>query len=195
MPTVIADYVETWRHYHPDVQHELWRDRDLGWIPNRDLYDDARRLVVPDAVNQLRADIARYAILERHGGFYVDADTEALRDVWSALEGHDAWAAAEDTRWVGNTYLACTPHHPVAQALVERLSASVTKNSGSRPNKMTGPQYLTPIWHEFGCHVAPTAGWFPYSYRDVKRGLRKPGSYPDAYAVHHWQHTRDMLKQ
>lgn len=192
MPERYAAYRATWARHHPDWEHRFWSDDDLGWIPHRDLYDRADELVPGDAVGQFRADIARYAILAKHGGFYADVDTEALRPVDAALVGHDAFAAAEDDRWVGNTYLAAAPNHPVTFDLVDRLAASVQRHRGWRPNRMTGPHYLTPIWRRRRCHVAPRHLWFPYSYRDVYND-RVPGDYGNAYAVHHWGHARDLV--
>jgi mannosyltransferase OCH1-like enzyme len=192
LPDHLAGHVASWRRHHPGWEHILWRDADLGWLRHKDEFARASSTVPPDAVGQLRADIARYEILERHGGLYVDCDTEALRPVDDALAGVDAWAAAEDTHWIGNTYLAAMPGHPVMAALVDGLAASIRRQHGHRPNRMTGPRYLTPIWRAHGCTVGPTARWFPYSYRHVKAGAI-PTDWGDAYAVHHWQHTRDTI--
>lgn len=170
----------------------MWGDEDLRWLEHRDLYEAAPELVPADAVGQLRADIARYEILAKHGGLYVDADTVALRPVDTALAGHDTFAAAEDPTWIGNTYLGSTPGHPAMLELVAGLRTSIARADGRlRPNRLTGPQYLTAVWCRNSCHVAPTRLWFPYSYRHVRRGA-VPTSYGDAYAVHRWEHTRDL---
>jgi mannosyltransferase OCH1-like enzyme len=191
VPDELATWMESWRRLHRSWVHRLWRDDDLGWLTHRDLFDCAPDLVPVDAVGQLRADIARYEILLRHGGLYVDCDTEALRPVDEVIAGVDVWAAMEDTRWVGNTYLAATPGHEVMRALVSGIPASVRLHAGKRPNVMTGPQYLSPLWRSHRCPVSAPRRWFPYSYRDVRRGT-VPTDYGDAYAVHHWRHTRDL---
>lgn len=192
LPDHLAACVDSWRTQHPHWEHRLWTDEDLTWLAHRDLYDRAPNLVPRDAVGQLRGDIARYEILHRYGGLYVDADTQALRPVDQALAGHAAWAAAEDSNWVGNTYLGGTAGHPVMADLVNGIPASIAAHRGRRPNRMTGPRYLTPVWHRHGCHVAPRELWFPYSYSDVKAGT-VPDDVGDAYALHLWQHTRDVL--
>lgn len=197
MPERYLRYQATWHSMHGGWTFRLWNDNNLGWIPNRDLFDRADKIVPAHAVGQVRSDVARYAILERYGGLYVDYDTEALQSVDQALRGHDAFATAEDDRWVGNTYLAAVPNHPVMRALVERLpdharrAQRMTRISSSG---LSGPRYLTPIWREFGCHVDPAELWFPYSYRDVRRDT-VPEDYGDAFAVHHWGHVRELLKK
>lgn len=187
----------SWREHHPEWEYRLWRDEDVydsgDWML-RDVFDRAADLVPPDAVGQFKADLFRYELLRRQGGFYADCDTYALRPLDEALSGHELWAAAEDTHWVGNTYLACTPHHPAMIALTRRLRAHIYQfPRGTRPNRLTGPKYITPLWVEFKGHVAESGLWYPYSYRDVINNT-VPTDYGDAFAVHEWRHTRDRVR-
>lgn len=193
LPLHLAACIDTWRDNHPGWEYCLWTETNLGWLKNRDLYDAAPSLVPRDAIGQFRADIARYEILRKHGGLYTDCDTTSLRPMDDLLEGRDAFAAAEDDNWVGNTYLACTPEHPVMQELVEGIPASVKKRRGKRPNWLTGPRYLTPVWQKHNAFVAEQRLFYPYSYSDVKNGT-VPSDFGDAYAVHHWEHTRSVLQ-
>jgi mannosyltransferase OCH1-like enzyme len=188
--------IESWWTHHVIMggwTYRLWTDADLDWLRHRDLYDQAPNLVPADAVGQLRADIARYEILERHGGLYVDIDTVALQPVDGALEGHDTFAAREDPSWIGNTYLGCTAGHPVMKELVANLRANINLTNGrTRPNRLTGPRYLTPIWQSHNGYVAPREQWFPYSYTDVKNGTVPTRFDEDVYATHLWNHTREL---
>lgn len=187
----------SWVKHNPGWVHFLWHDRYLGWLQHRDLYDDAPNLVPADAVGQFRSDIARLEILHKFGGMYVDCDTICMRPIETALAGHDAWAAAEDAVWVGNTYLAAKAHHPVFAELVEKLRENVTRNKGRglRPNRLSGPRYLTPIWNRHGCYVAPSRLWFPYSYVDLKRGKVPTYVSKEVYSVHQWRHTEEILQE
>lgn len=194
VPAHLAEYMATWQRKNPTWNYRLWRDGDLDWLHHRGMFDRAARIVPPDAVGQFKADIARYEILAKHGGFYADADTECLTSIDDAVAGVDAWAAAEDQNFVGNTYLACTPGHPVMRALVDGLPVSAAKRMGQRANRISGPRYLTPIWNKHGCHVDPSDLWFPYSYRDRINGTI-PTDYGDAYSAHHWEHTRTVLER
>lgn len=193
LPAHLARYIDTWHDQHPEWEHFLWTDEDLVWLEHRDLYDHAPSLVPRDAIGQLKADIARYEILRRYGGLYVDCDTTSLRPIDSLLQGHDTFAAAEDSNWVGNTYLAASPQHPVMCDLVSGLSDSISDGRGKRPNKLTGPQYLTPIWKKHRAFIAEQRLFYPYSYSDVKKNT-VPTDFGDAYAVHHWEHTRAVLQ-
>lgn len=174
---------------------KLWTEHEIDelTLQNRALYDRAESIVPRDAVEQFRADIARYEILYAFGGMYTDVDTVPLKNVEPALEGHREFAAHEDRTWVGNTYLAAVPEHPIMRTLIDGLPANVHRFRGKRPNKMSGPQYLTPVWNRHHGHIAPRAQWFPYSYIDVKRGSVPTEFGPDVYAVHGWDHTRRVL--
>lgn len=186
---------QSWLKRNPGWTHCMWTDKALTWLEHRDLYNAAPKLVPKDAIGQFRSDIARLEILHKFGGMYVDCDTICMRPVDEALNGHDAWAASEDGTWVGNTYLAATPHHPVLAELVQELRENITRNTGKgwRPNRLSGPRYLTPIWNKHGCYVAPGRLWFPYSYVDVKRGKIPTYVSKDVFAVHEWRHHREVL--
>lgn len=195
IPAQYLQGIRSWLDMHPNWDYKLWTDEDLHWLTRRDLYNQALELVPSDAVGQFRADIARYEILLRFGGLYVDIDTVCLRPVGEALVGHNEFAAWEDQNWVGNTYLGCTPGHPVMEKLVAGLRDSVRRANGHlRPNRLTGPRYLTPIWLGEGCHVAPQHLFYPYSYSHVKAGT-VPNEYHDAYTVHLWGHTRALMNR
>ena len=206
--------ITSWRARHPDWEHRLWGDEHTGdWkthdvpeLRNRNLYDRAEELVPPDAVGQFRSDVARYEILFDHGGLYVDTDTVCLRPIDDLLDGltergkvpgGHAWAAMEDRNWVGNTYLAAERRTDVFAELVSRLPenvASAPRTVWWRPNKLSGPKYLTPIWRKHRQHTSPSRLFFPYSYNDVKRGTVPDAFGPEVYAVHEWAHTRSLME-
>lgn len=196
LPERFAANVAEWQSLHPDWEGMIWTDDELGDYPleNRSLYDQAEKLVPRDAVGQFRADIARYELLYAWGGFYADIDTRPLRSIEDALAGHELFAAAEDRNWIGNTYLGATMQHPALDEAIRKLPANVQRHRGRRPNKLSGPQFLTPILRKHGAYVAPTRQWFPYSYSHVKHNAIPDEFGQDVYAVHEWDHTRRVLE-
>lgn len=183
MPERLHGYVSSWREMHPDWQHVLW----LGFddLDNQRLYDRAEEIT--PHVGQLRSDLARYEVLWRHGGVYVDCDVEALRPIDDLLDV-DAFAGWEsDGVWVNNAVLAARPGHPLMRGLIDSAPDSIARNAGARPNRMTGPHLLTPLAeaHEITLHPAST--FYPYRWDELHR---QGDDYGDAYAVHHWENTR-----
>lgn len=194
-PSHLSANIHAWARMHPDWDFKLWTEREISDIglQNQALYDQAEKIVPRDALEQFRADIVRYELLALFGGVYVDVDTRPLRNIEPALAGHHEFAAREDRTWIGNTYVGAIPGHPIMRDIIAGMPANVHRFRGKRPNKLSGPQYITPIWNRHHGHVAPQRQWFPYSYIDVKRQTVPESFAEDVFAVHDWDHTRRVL--
>lgn len=187
MPDHLAAYIVSWRDLHPDWDHHLWTEHELRWLANQSLFDHAEDHT--PHVGQFRADIARYEILHRLGGVYVDCDFEARRPIDDLLDVGCFAAWEIDDVWVNNAILGATPGHPFLADLIDGLPANVTRTRGKRPNVMTGPQYLTPVYrrHADTVTVHPSRCFYPYLWNELHRAGE---DFPDAYAVHHWENAR-----
>lgn len=201
MPERYRENLKAWASLHLDWDITLWGDEDLQWLEHRDLYDDAAQFAPSHAVWQLRSDIARYEILNRHGGLYVDTDFTPLRNIEPALGSHDAFAVAETPDWVANGLLYVDrPNHPVTELILQDLRANVLSYRG-RPvrgvSAVSGPRFMTPRWRAHGCFEAETRLFLPLSYKDAYRGrFVDPTSLPpDTYAIHEWGHIRSIRGQ
>ena len=73
-PEVYRNYQQSWLANHPDWEYYLWTDADIAalGLENREFYDTSNNYGE-------RSDIARYEILYRFGGVYVDVDYECLK--------------------------------------------------------------------------------------------------------------------
>lgn len=185
-----------WAGWNPDHRYMLWT-RPLPDMLNLDLYERAAEFVKPDAIWQFRADLLRYEVLHRYGGFYADTDTKPLRPLPS-FAGFSEWCVAEDEKWHANTYLATEPCTDLFWALIERQRAHLnTLSPNAAASVASGPQYTTPIWDEFDGHVDyETKLWFPYGWREVRDWSFNKVEIPeDAYSIHEWQHSRDIRKR
>jgi mannosyltransferase OCH1-like enzyme len=194
MPERLQVNVQRWRDMHPDWTTYVWTDKNIPILRNGDLYRRAKQLVPADAVGQFRADIIRYELLYDFGGFYADVDTVPLKLIDDALTGHQVFAAMEDRNWIGNTYLGAVPGHKIFRDLVGLLPKNVKRLGAKRPNHLSGPRYLTPIWRAHSGYTAPSHLFYPYSYSDVKNGTVPDDYHRDAYCVHQWYHTESVLE-
>ena len=185
IPDQLQAFGRSWEEHHPTWEHRLWTEANLPSLRNQDLFDRAEE-IAPRNVGQLRADLVRYEILLEHGGVYVDCDFECLRPLDELLAGVSCFAALEDARWVNNAIMGAPQLHPFVEALVDGLPENIRRTTG-RPNKLSGPQYLTPIARRFGITIFPRELFYPYSYTELERGGEE---FPDAYAIHHWSNRR-----
>jgi mannosyltransferase OCH1-like enzyme len=118
---------------HPDWEYRLWTDGDFGWLENQDVYDAAERLVPDHKVGQLRSNVARYEILNRFGGVWLDADVEPLRPL-DGLLGPQAWAGWErQDEWVGTSVMGGDAGRTVLAAMHRRgKGRRVSGSAGSQ---------------------------------------------------------------
>lgn len=101
------DNVAEWRRQHPSYEVRLWFDADV----------DALMRSRPEWKEQLdkfenigaRADVARYAILDEHGGVYADMDTRPLKSIEPILAELDADEGAEDVVVGSSVPMAARP--------------------------------------------------------------------------------------
>lgn len=196
MPVHLAAYGDTWERLHPTWAHRLWTEDNLPELVNADVFDRAET-IAPGHEGQLRADVARYEILYRFGGVYVDADLEALRPIDELLDGRSCFVGWEDPGvWINNACMAAEPGHPFFAALIAGLPAHVDRlgrRGITRPNRLTGPQYATPIYREHAATVTafPKEHFYPYLWNELERIGEH---FPESYAVHHWHHRRTTRK-
>lgn len=192
-PEWTAGFAETWQR--PGWQLVTWDEEDIRSafrpLRNQAIYDAADELA-PDHVGQLRSDVVRLEILYMYGGLYVDTDFECLRPIDDLIEDLDCFAAWEvQDRWIANGLMGATPGHPFIGRLIDGLPSSVAHNRGLRPNRMTGPKYLTRMWREHGEGVEVLSQDLIYPYGWAEIGAHGPGEvWPDAVACHHWQNMR-----
>lgn len=194
LPGELALYGDTWEQLHPGWVMRFWTEETLNVdaLFNGRLFRAAERLVSPDAVGQLRADIVRYELLYGQGGVWIDCDFACQRPIDELVDGVSAFAAWEtQNEWIGNAILGAEPEHPFLYRLIEGLETSIVRNRGSRPAVMSGPQYLTKLWRKKpdGLAVFPQRFFYPYRYDELERGDEE---FPDAYGTHHWFHKRTL---
>ena len=189
LPKELEGYGQTWKELHPEWTFPLWTEESLTWLQNSELFANAAK-IAPNNIGQFRADVARYEILYRFGGVYIDCDFECRKPIDELIENVEAFAAWEQQDvWVNNAILGAGPGHPFFARLIEDLPHSVRQHQGKRPNVMSGPQYLTKLYKQdpMGLHVFDQKLFYPYSWDQLDRVSE---DFPDAYGIHHWQNQR-----
>jgi hypothetical protein len=195
MPEQYRIYGVKWERLNPGWTFRLWTDKDFadGWLKNQDLFDKAEQYVPADAVGQFRSDVARYEILGRFGGVYADCDVEPLKPLDDLLDV-EAFAGWEQTGlYVGNTIIGGVPGAQFWLEMVEAVAAASRANKGRAATWLSGPRVVSRIREDSDAPLTiyPQGFFFPYSYKDLKSSPELK-NYPDAYAVHHWGHQREL---
>ncbi len=135
--------IATWRRHNPDWTIKVWGNAELAqykWINSRHMHEMAGR-----ELNGV-ADLMRWEILYREGGFVVDADSVCLRPLEPWLFEGDAMACWENEvvrpGLIAAGYVAAKPRNPFFAKMVQDLH-SQPKLDGRMAWQNVGPLFLT----------------------------------------------------
>lgn len=181
---------KTWQKYHPDWEYYLWTDKEIDefGLRNRDLYDATPNLAQ-------KSDIARYEILYRYGGLYVDMDFECIRpfDIFHHTLNFYAGIEYNKNLRINNALIASAPNHPILKSCIERIKEQPPAIDENLPEiekhiemvvQQTGPAFLTRVILD---HIDldritffPNTFFYPFNVNDAIT------TYPETFAMHHW---------
>ena len=139
-----------------------------------------------------KADFARYEVVHRFGGVYLDTDLECLRPIDPLLNGYRFFSGREPSRNVAAGIFGATPGHPIMREVIERLPASCLVYPADQLSYTTGPMILNRVLRDGAwegrsdVRIFPTAYFYPYAGGEP---WRRNETFPRAYAVHHWGHS------
>jgi inositol phosphorylceramide mannosyltransferase catalytic subunit len=185
MPEAVLAARQTWIDRHPDWEFRIWRPEDLRWLRNQGLFDRATSYAQ-------KADIARYEVLHRFGGVYLDTDMDCLRPLDDLLNGHEFFSARQYDGIVAIGIFGSAPRHPILIETIKRLPASSFFHRGEPLYAQTGPILLDKVlkdgrWETRpGIRVFPPPYFYPYAAGEP---WRRNETFPRAYAVHHWHRS------
>ena len=195
-PDWVRFNIASWRTHNPDWEIRVWDEAMLSdYIQmTRRPWDDMAQYIHPDGIWQGRSDLFRYEVLYREGGVYADADFHCEKSLDPLLV--DGWTAWEiDGSWANMAISGFTPEHPFLAACLRRLEKHMLpykRHKARGSSALSGPRYLTPILKDFpDVKIYPSAWFYPYGYNELDRNAEH---FPEAYAVHHWNHMRTMAR-
>lgn len=186
LPEQVKHFRETWREHHPAWELRLWREEDLDWLENQALFDRA-------ASYPQKADIARYEIIRKYGGVYLDGDMECLRPIDELLTDDITFFAGRETAVsIAIGILGSTRGHPLLRQVVAALPVSCFMNRHLGVNMQTGPGLLTTVvgqhrWeNQQSVRIFPPAFFYPYNWSEP---WRRSERFRTAFSAHHWSHS------
>lgn len=199
---------ETFRRYCPDWRIRWWGDQDIA---------HALKYFHPNNAKAFRrsanwgekSDIARYELLYRLGGVYVDTDVQCLKPInplvdrcdVSMFVGRECWNKNENKFIYGNAVIGSAPGHcamkDVVKSLYWEIKRSYEENIGTiwKIVKGSGPHFLTKILDRHSdVTVFSNEVFYPGFDTETVRyysgrlaDLTKIS--PNSYLFHHWDNT------
>jgi len=138
LPDGVYSWTERFRKSNPDWTVTLWRDKDIDdlGLVNRKQYDEMEEYCG-------KADIARYEIIYRYGGMYIDADT-----MWLENPIHPKFFKGsinffkEDNGLIANGWINAVKNHPFLKLVIDEIP----KREKRAAWLSVGPTLLTDLY-------------------------------------------------
>ena len=142
-----AHMMKTWKEKHPGFEYILWNEKEIA---ARGLTTRCQKQI--DAMVEIngKADIYRWEILHRFGGYFVDADSICVEPFDQFFEGVTAFATYENENVRANLIATGTmgfvPGHPLCRDIlywIETDPEAQTLIKATRAWYSVGPGLLT----------------------------------------------------
>ena len=189
-PDKFRRWQETWIEKHPEWEYKLWMDEDIAELEleNIALFKESKNW-------GQKADIARYEILYRFGGMYVDIDFECIMPFDALFHRYSFFtgiSSGVDLFESNNALIAASPGHPIMRACIDNMTLkSKYTQLISMVVNTTGPGFFTEQIMELEDQMGDDMIVFPCSYL-YPLGLHD-GEPPrhtylkyESFGIHHW---------
>ncbi len=193
-PPLFAAWKKTIIDLHPGWEYLLWTDKDIQSLNlyNKTLYHNSKNYGE-------RSDIARYEILYRFGGVYLDVDFEcikSLKDFHYLYEFYTAILPLDCKSSLTNGIIGSIPGHPILREVITSL---VHNTQAKTILEKTGPQHFEKaFWRVAPSYpqriiAFPASFFFPLNKFQGAAHLTqeqiKTLIKPETVTVHHWTGT------
>jgi mannosyltransferase OCH1-like enzyme len=168
--------IQTWRDAHSSWEHILWNEDTLRHYFPQGLYNQSHYDAMPEWNG--KCDIARWEILQKFGGFFLDADAICVSPLDEYLLENDSFACYENELMrpglIAAGYIGASENNALIRLLVNELHAKTIVRSRffRRPAwKTVGPLFLTKTVHKFkytNLAVYPSFYFIPRHYTGVE---------------------------
>jgi mannosyltransferase OCH1-like enzyme len=179
----------TWQKLNPSFEYKLWRDWDMPLLlSNLDKWQQINTW-------NGKSDVARFEMLERFGGIYIDADTVALRPLTDDLLDNEFFAVYESETVRPGLVASGIMGAELGNTLIKKLVAGITfmRDMNEHPAWLqVGPGYLTQTIKGYvgKVKIYPSAYFLPQHYTGA---LAKADREP--YCSHSWGTTTQSYEQ
>lgn len=179
VPEKYQAWWSAWQRQYPEFEFRTWRDADIASLGITE-----EKIREADGYAR-KADIARYEILLKFGGVYVDCDMQPCQRYDFENEDAELIVCNEtsDKRYCSIGFIAAKKGHPVFRDAIENILA--TQLNQSPANKETGPWLFGRVLEGHECKQLPSIAFYPYHYDESFSAIYKR-SLQATYGIHFW---------
>ena len=181
---------KTWIDKNPDWSHILWDDAKIKGdlkITHPQVFENCESF-------SEKSDILRFEILYQFGGLYVDTDFECLKNIDPLFMNKSIVLYKQQRRKICSAFFGATKGNTDVKRLIDGLPGREKSHGNQNADAKYGPLYVT---ETLGHEVALPDGKgskkktvYPYLWMEKDRRTEDfTKTHPEAYAVHHWNHS------
>jgi mannosyltransferase OCH1-like enzyme len=205
VPKKYKNWRASWKKFNNDFEYILWDEASiiqLG-LKNKYAFQQTKNLGA-------KSDIARYEILNKFGGVYVDTDFECLAPLNKNFLKTSFFAGLvfSETPIFNNAIIGSAPGSKLIELMVDETGEVVTTNDPMSIMRKTGPLRITETFFKNIDMVSdeslilPSDFFYPWPnflLHDCENRYKYVNA--DSYAIHHWEVSwvrislRDLLRK
>lgn len=179
IPLEYQAYWSAWKRQFPDEEFRTWTDLDLSKLNiSKNKIDEAKSLAS-------KADIARYEILYKYGGIYIDCDMKPYNwfPAQEFIQELIVCNEDENDNYCSIGFICAPPQHPIFKSILDELIN--TKLNQKPPNIETGPWLFGKHLRNFNHKKLPKSSFYPYLYNEPQSAILKR-NLTNTYGIHIW---------
>ena len=189
-PKKYQKWADSWKIKNPDFEYYLWDEKEilkLG-LDAEEEYKSTNNFGV-------KSDIARYEILNRFGGVYVDTDFECLKPLDPKFLTYDFVGSQlfSYEPQISNGIIFATKNNIILKTLISNLRENKNIRTGLDVLSYSGAIYLSNIIKElknniYNLVLLPSQYFFPWPnfYKKYNENIQKFLT-GNSYGIHHWE--------
>lgn len=188
-PKKNQEWSNTWKINHPNFEYFLWDEKEILKLDlkNEKQFRSAKNVGV-------KSDIARYEILNRFGGMYIDTDFECIKPLDPKFLTYDFVAGQifSYAPQIANGLIISTKNNLILNNVIENLQEYNGEKTGMDVLKYSGPIYLTETIKNLKNKVSnivfmPSQYFYPWP-NFLKNEKNFHEFFTDnSFGVHHWE--------
>lgn len=181
MPEAYELHWQKWKLLHQNWEFVEWNSQNISTL---DLYPMIQKI----QSNAAKADVARYEILYRYGGIYIDADMDCVQPIDEILCEEDDFIVCnqiDDFRCLCSIgFIASIPNHQILENAIRELKCTEIKliNDGNIA-EITGPYFFRRVINNRKVKLLRKHAFYPYLHLRYEY-FTHPRR--EVYGIHRW---------
>ena len=191
-PSKYIKWSKTWKKYNPTLEYKLWTENEISKLNmyNRKLYESTPNI-------GFRSDLARYEILYKYGGIYIDTDFECIKKIPEGLYNFNFVSSIgfDYEPIILNGLIMSSPQNPIIKELINTIKHPKNIEDPMNIINTSGPSKLTQIYFRnikktssSKNLILPSNYCYPFPSFLINSSINKKSEIArEAFAIHHWE--------